>query len=229
LAADLAQRKLRLSSLNMNAAGLAVRDEDELLGFFETTLKIAAGLGAGTVTMPIGPAVPEERWLAEAEKLAQRTRRLAGLGQKLGVRVSLEAPHTGTLAANYMQSARLFELIKHPRVGSTFDTSHGQINDPRPLVEAIAAVGAENSPCPPAGRARRQLRGHAWQGDLRLCPISAGADDSGLRKRFQSGVGRQPSRGGGGGAVRPPVPGDCPGGRTLAARVCGLADPENAG
>lgn len=143
LAASLAERRLRLSSLNVNVSGLAVRDAGESLEFLEQTVKVAAGLGARSVTLPVGPAVAEGRWREAAEGLARQARHLAGTAHEAGLRVSLEAPHTGALASNYTESARLFEMVNDRRVGCTFDTSHGQFNDARPVAEGIQAVGAE--------------------------------------------------------------------------------------
>lgn len=143
LAASLAERGLRLSSLNVSVSGLAVRDARESLEFLEQTVKLGAALGARSITLPVGPGVQQEKWREAAEALARRVRHLAGTAQEAGLQVSLEAPHTGTLASNYEKSARLFELINDPRVGCTFDTSHGQFNDARPVAEGIQAVGAE--------------------------------------------------------------------------------------
>ncbi len=143
MAASLAERNLRLSSLNVNVTGLAFRHEGESLEFLETTVRIAARLGARTITLPVPPACAEDKWLAVAQTLAQQVRHLAEIGHQLGLRVSLEAPHTGTLAPDYKQSARLFALINDARIGCTFDTSHAQLNDPRPLMEGLRAVGAE--------------------------------------------------------------------------------------
>ena len=143
LAAGLAERKLRVSSLNVNPSGLAICHPDEPLEFLALSLKIASGLGARTVTLQTGPSTAENEWLQEARGVAQRIRHLAEVGGQLGLRVSVEAPHTGTLASTYEQSARLFDLINDPRVGCTFDTSHAQLNNPQTLVEGITAVGAE--------------------------------------------------------------------------------------
>ena len=143
LAANLAERGLRLSSLNVNVSGLAVRDAGESLELLERTVNIGAGLGARSITLPVGQAVGEGHWREAAEALARSTRRLASMAQEAGLRISLEAPHTGALASNYQESARLFQLINDPRVGCTFDTSHGQFNDARPVAEGLKAVGAE--------------------------------------------------------------------------------------
>jgi predicted dehydrogenase/sugar phosphate isomerase/epimerase len=137
------QRKLRVSSFNVNLSGLARRSEAEGLEFLEQLIRLAARLGARTVTLPVGPAVPEEAWLPAAQSLVRQVRRLAEAAEPLGLRVSLEAPHTGGLASNYEQSSRLFELIQDRRVGCTFDTSHAQHNDPRPLEAGLVAVRAE--------------------------------------------------------------------------------------
>ena len=142
LAADLAGRRLRLSSLNVNVAGLAVRDARESLEFLEMTVKVGAGLGARSITLPVGPSVPAENWREAAESVARCARHLAGKAHEAGLRISLEAPHTGALASNYEESRRLFELVNDERVGCTFDTSHGQFNDPRPVAEGLKAVGA---------------------------------------------------------------------------------------
>ncbi len=143
LAERLAERKLRLSSFNVNLAGLAFCHEGEALAFLETTVRLAARLGARTITLPVPPATAKEKWLAVAQGLAQQLRHLAEIGQQAGLRISLEAPHTGTLAPDYEQSARLFAVVNDPRIGCTFDTSHAQLNDPRPVAEGVKAVGAE--------------------------------------------------------------------------------------
>ena len=138
----LSELKLRVSSLNVDPSGLAARYRDEPLEYVEFVFPVARELGAYTVTVRPGPSATEKDWLEAAKSAVPKFKRLVDAADAHGMRVSIEAPYTNTLAENYEQSSRLFALIDDSRIGCTFDTSHGRRNDPRPIVEGIAAVGA---------------------------------------------------------------------------------------
>ena len=140
---DLAMRQLRVSTLNVSTDQLPARDENERWDFIAKCLKIAAQLRAYTVTISTGAPAKESNWLGMANGLAGRIRLLAGQAEDAGIRLSVEAPHAGALAENYAGAERLFQVIADPRVGCTFDTSHGQREDSCPLKEGIHRVGAE--------------------------------------------------------------------------------------
>jgi predicted dehydrogenase/sugar phosphate isomerase/epimerase len=142
LVRQLKELNLRVSSLNVDPSGLAARYRDEPLEYIESLFVIARELGAYTVTVPPGPSVKEKDWLEIAKSAVPNFKRLAETAEAQGIRLTIEAPYTNTLAGNYEQSCRLFELIGDPRIGCTFDTSHAQRNDPRPIVQGIASLGA---------------------------------------------------------------------------------------
>lgn len=139
----LALRHMRISSLNVSVDSLPALYDEEPWEYIEECLKIAARLGAYTVTIPPGPAVKERDWVETAKNIAKRLRGLADLAEGLDLRLSVEAPHAYTLAEDYVQSARLFELTNDPRVGCTFDTSHAQRDGQCPIAQGIDCVGAE--------------------------------------------------------------------------------------
>jgi predicted dehydrogenase/sugar phosphate isomerase/epimerase len=140
---DLAVRQLKVSSLNVSLGGLPARDENEPWEFAAKCLKIAAELGAYNMTLSSGPAAQNGDWEGLAQGLAKRIRSLAGQATDLGVRLSVEAPHAGSLTVNYAESGRLFQIIADPGVGCSFDTSHAQMDDSCPLMEGLQRVGAE--------------------------------------------------------------------------------------
>jgi len=135
--------KLRVSTLNVEPAGLAARYPEESLEYIEASFKIAKRIGAYTVTVPPGLPANKDDWEDAAKKAINKFRRLSETARELGLRYSIEAPHTNTLTGNYLQTARLFEMLGDSSIGCTFDTSHGQRNDRRPIAEGIKAVGAE--------------------------------------------------------------------------------------
>lgn len=141
--ASLETRGLRVSTLNVDASGLPTRYKGESLEFTQACLATASKWGAYAVTVPPGAPVPDGLWKERATKAAGDFRRLADVAERHGVRLSIEAPHAHSLAADCRQASDLFGLISDSRVGCTFDTSHVQRGSRHSLVEAIPLVGAE--------------------------------------------------------------------------------------
>ena len=139
----LALQQIRISSLNVSLGDLYSMYDEDPWTVFEQCIRIAARVGASVVTIPPGPAVKEKDWGDTAKAIAKRVRRLADIAEGLGRRLSVEAPHTNTLAHGYAQAARLFEFINDRRVGCTFDTSHAQRDGTCSIADGIDRVGAE--------------------------------------------------------------------------------------
>ena len=145
LEAALRDRGLRVSSLNVYAGDLAGPDFEQPARLVEASIRVASRLGARILTLPPGRAVSEDSWLEKAQLLAKFVRPVLDQGEAAGLRVTLEAPHTFTLAEDCAQAKRLFEVIGDPRLGCTFDTSHVQraAIPPSTLVDYLPEVGAE--------------------------------------------------------------------------------------
>jgi len=140
---ELNSRQLRLSSLNVSLNSFPARYDAEPWEYLEKCVKIAAQLGAYTVTIPPGPPTNEKHWVEAANTITKHFRKLADFAEDSGMRISIEAPHAFTLAEDYAQAARLFEIANDPRLGCAFDTSHAQRDDRYSISEGTNRVGAE--------------------------------------------------------------------------------------
>ena len=114
---------LRASTLNVNAGSFTdpeSRDQHALA--VRAALHCGSVLGCACVTTKVGDAV-DGNWEEGAGEAIVRIRELAEHAHSLKMKLSLEMPHTGTLAASLEQSVRLFEMIQHQSVDVTLDTS----------------------------------------------------------------------------------------------------------
>jgi sugar phosphate isomerase/epimerase len=101
--------------------------------------ELARALGCGIVTIQNGAAAPRAEWMESARKVAYHLRELTRTAQGLGLSLSVEAPHHGTLASDARQASDLLDLIGEGAT-CTFDTSHIQAGG-QTLRQGLALLG----------------------------------------------------------------------------------------
>ena len=132
------------STLNVSAGGLNTERKDFVFRFIQAAIDLVARLGCYAITIPTGSKVAKtELWMDHASISAQSIRKLADHTTGKGIRLTLEAPHTGTLTENVAETARFFQLLDDLRVACTFDTSHVARGNPVPVERCIAKIGAD--------------------------------------------------------------------------------------
>ncbi len=135
---------MAVTTLNVSAGGLNSPRKDFVFRFIEAAIDLAARLGCYAITIPAGSkAADPELWLQNAQISAQAIGELARRAADKNIHLTLETPHTGTLAETVGEARRFFELLDDPRVGCTFDTSHVARANPVPVPHCIAEIGAE--------------------------------------------------------------------------------------
>lgn len=135
---------LAVSTLNVSAGGLNTNRKDFVFRYVKAAIDLADRLGCYAITIPTGSKVANaELWEEHAHVSAGSIRELADHAMEKGLRLTLEAPHTGTLSEDVAETARFFQLLKDPRVACTFDTSHVARGNPVPVAQCIAMIGAE--------------------------------------------------------------------------------------
>ncbi len=135
---------LSVSTLNVSAGGLNTERKDFVYRFIEAAVHLAARLGCYAITIPSGSKVANiELWEENARVSSELIRALAGCVEKDGIRLTLEAPHPGTLAETVAEARRFFEVLQDRKVGCTLDTSHVARGNPTPVEKCIAEIGAE--------------------------------------------------------------------------------------
>jgi sugar phosphate isomerase/epimerase len=100
---------------------------------------LAQALGCKVVTIQNGVAAPRAEWMEGARKVAYHLRELARTAQGMGLALSVEAPHRGTLASDARQAADLLDLIGGGMT-CTFDTSHIQAGG-QTIRQGLALLG----------------------------------------------------------------------------------------
>ncbi len=144
LSEQIQARGLTVSTLNVSAGGLNTEQAEFVYRYIEAALNLAARLGCYAVTIPSGSMVDDpEAWQANTRLSAQWIRKLADSASEKGIRLTLEAPHPGTLAEDIRDTRRFFEALQDERVACTFDTSHVARGNPIPVAECIDQVGAQ--------------------------------------------------------------------------------------
>ena len=137
----LAMNGLTVTSLNtgpgaFNAPGA---DIGTIYKAASENFALARTLGCRIVTIQNGLAAPRAEWMESARKVAYHLRELARVARGLGLALSVEAPHRGTLAGDARQAADLLDLIGEG-VACTFDTSHIQAGD-QTIRQGLALLG----------------------------------------------------------------------------------------
>ena len=97
---------------------------EEMFAQGQWFLEAAAELGVKILTFPIGRRKFGEDWDREMKTGCEVCRRLAELAERLGVGINLEVPHLFQLTDSVEHVQAIFELIDHPVVGATVDSSH---------------------------------------------------------------------------------------------------------
>jgi len=100
---------------------------------------LAQALGCRVVTIQNGAAAPRAEWMENARKVAYHLRELARTAQGMGLALSVEAPHYGTLASDARQASDLLDLIGEGGA-CTFDTSHIQAGG-QTIRQGLALLG----------------------------------------------------------------------------------------
>lgn len=116
---------LRVSTLNVNAGSFNdSKSRDEHSATVRAALDCGNVLGCACVTTKIGDAAEERYWEESANRSIGRIRELADYAATLKLKLSLEMPHTGTLAETLEQSIAFFKQTNHMATDVTLDTSH---------------------------------------------------------------------------------------------------------
>jgi len=135
---------MTVSTLNVSAGGLNTERKDFVFRFIQGAIDLARRLGCYAVTIPTGSKVANaDLWKENAGTSAQSIRKLADHATGKGIRLTLEAPHTGTLTETVTETRRFFQLLEDPRVACTFDTSHVARGNPVSVAHCITEIGAD--------------------------------------------------------------------------------------
>jgi sugar phosphate isomerase/epimerase len=115
---------LSVSTLNVNAGDYNdPQTRDKHFTKVKAALDCAAALGCCGVTTKAGNYGNGD-WEAQAKDSIRRIREVADHAHALKLKLSLEIPHTATLAVSLEQAVRFFEMVLHTSVDVTLDTSH---------------------------------------------------------------------------------------------------------
>lgn len=104
-----------------------IADPEEAPGvvaYAEWFLDQAAALEIPTVSFPIGPRVAGVDWERDAHASVIQYRRIADHALARGLTLNLEVPHLYQLTDSVPHAKAIFELLDHPAVGATVDSSH---------------------------------------------------------------------------------------------------------
>jgi len=116
---------LRVSTLNVNAGSFNNSESrDEHSATVRAALDCGNVLGCACVTTKVGDAAEQGDWEESANRSIGRIRELADYAAILKMKLSLEMPHTDTLAETLEQSIAFFKLTDHLATDVTLDTSH---------------------------------------------------------------------------------------------------------
>ena len=121
---NIGEMDLRISTLNVGHGALNIPQErDEQKKFVRLCLELASRLECYAITMQ--PGIPARRdWIAEARSVAADLSELAGYAEDLGLMLTLESPHTGTLVTDVPHAIDLLGLSRSSNLFVALDTSH---------------------------------------------------------------------------------------------------------
>lgn len=131
---------LSIPTLNVGRGSLnnpAERDEQKR--FVLECMKLAHELGCYAVTVQPG-ALPKGPWRKEAEQVAGDLRGLADHAATMGLMLTVEAPHSGSLASRIDQALELVDLAGSTNLRIALDTSHVMKTGVQPS-EAVELIG----------------------------------------------------------------------------------------
>ena len=132
---------LKVSTLNIIPGHLNAGNVPYQMSFIRNSIILGKMLGAYAVTIPSGKAAVRSEWLEHATQVVQRVKELTDFADELNIKLSIEAPHPGTLTTDKESTFRFFELLNDERIGFTFDTSHVLALGWPSLVEAWDDLG----------------------------------------------------------------------------------------
>lgn len=142
LADEIAARGLRVSTINAWSLTALNRPEgpETELAWLRASLRLAAALGCSALSMQPGRKADEAQWLEQARCVVDLINELGAYARDLGVQLTVEAPHKGTLAETFDQALQFLELVNADVVAVALDTSHIR-NGGVTLPHAIATYG----------------------------------------------------------------------------------------
>jgi sugar phosphate isomerase/epimerase len=115
---------LKIATLNVGYGALNRKEEREVQKeFIRRCLTLAARLGCYGITVPPGRS-PRGAWVRDAKSVASDLAELAGSAEDLGLILTVEAPHRGSLVTRVEDAARLLELSRSRNLYVALDTSH---------------------------------------------------------------------------------------------------------
>ncbi len=115
---------LEIATLNVGHGALNNPEErDEQMRFARLCLQLADRLGCYAITMQPGMP-PKGDWRSDAKSVASDLSTLAQYANDLGLILTVEAPHTGTLVTTVEQAQQLLALSTSPNLFVALDTSH---------------------------------------------------------------------------------------------------------
>ena len=131
---------LQVATLNVGHGALNVPGErDEQVEFVRRCLDLASRLGCYAIT--IQPGIPPRgEWNSDAVPVASELAKLADYAGSLGLLLTMEAPHRGTLVTQIEQTKRLIELSGSDNLYMALDTSHVMSGGRQPS-EAVDLLG----------------------------------------------------------------------------------------
>jgi sugar phosphate isomerase/epimerase len=131
---------LQIATLNVGHGALNIPAErDEQIEFVHRCLDLASRLGCYSVTCQPG-VLPKDDWESDARMAATALAGLAKYAGNLGMTLTIEAPHRGTLVTQVSQAKRLIEISGSDNLYMALDTSHVMSGGTQPS-EAVEMMG----------------------------------------------------------------------------------------
>jgi sugar phosphate isomerase/epimerase len=131
---------LQIATLNVGHGALNIPAErDEQVEFVRRCMDLASRLGCYSVTCQPG-VLPKDDWESDARMAANALAELADYAENLGLTLTIEAPHRGTLVTRVTQAKRLIELSGSDNLYMALDTSHVMSGGTQPA-EAVEIMG----------------------------------------------------------------------------------------
>lgn len=121
---------LAITTLNVGQGSAAFNDPaawEVQAQLTKEALKLGRELGCYAITVQAGVRMEAGEWLESARFGASRITPLADVAEEIGVQLTLESPHMGSITETKQQVLDYLEMIGDPRIGVTVDTSHVQV------------------------------------------------------------------------------------------------------
>ena len=126
LADEIASHGLTVSTCNVwSLTALNGPDgRDVEFNYVKDSLRMAAALGCYAISMQPGRKAEAAQWDEQAKFVAGCVNELAAYARDLGIKLTVEAPHKGTLVEGFDQAITFLDLVNSDLVGVALDTSH---------------------------------------------------------------------------------------------------------